>query len=209
MPVVFDLGNVALNWDPVAVCNALPFDERIRYIIHRELFNHSDWLAMDQGFKTERQVIARLSGSTGISEDQAETALQRARESLVEIPETIALMEELDRQSVDLYCLSNMSLENFEYVREKPFFRLFKGAVISSQERTMKPQPAIFERLLSRFQLRATESFFVDDHPANIAAAARLGIDGVVFDRVESTFQLIRERVAALEQFDAGTKKAG
>ena len=46
----------------------------------------------------------------------------------------------------------------------------------------MKPEPRIYELLLERYGLDPAETLFVDDRPANVAAAQRLGIGGFLFD---------------------------
>jgi putative hydrolase of the HAD superfamily len=45
----------------------------------------------------------------------------------------------------------------------------------------LKPEREIFEYLLQRFELSATDSVFVDDHPPNVQAAERLGMHTVCF----------------------------
>jgi HAD superfamily hydrolase (TIGR01509 family) len=45
----------------------------------------------------------------------------------------------------------------------------------------IKPDPAIFRLLLDRFGLDPGATFYIDDSPANVAAADRLGLDAVRF----------------------------
>jgi 2-haloacid dehalogenase len=45
----------------------------------------------------------------------------------------------------------------------------------------VKPDPAIYRLALDRFGVRADETVFVDDNPANIAAARALEIESVLF----------------------------
>ena len=62
-----------------------------------------------------------------------------------------------------------------------PGAEYFDGMLISAEEKLVKPDPAIYERLFSRFHLRPEECFFIDDLPANIEAARRCGMDGYCF----------------------------
>jgi putative hydrolase of the HAD superfamily len=50
---------------------------------------------------------------------------------------------------------------------------------------TAKPDPAIYQHTLENLGVGAQEAIFVDDIPANIAAARALGIDGIQFTSVE------------------------
>jgi FMN phosphatase YigB (HAD superfamily) len=58
---------------------------------------------------------------------------------------------------------------------------LLSGAVISSEVRSRKPSPAIYQCLLDRSGYRATDIFFVDDREKNVEAALAMGIPSVKF----------------------------
>ena len=45
----------------------------------------------------------------------------------------------------------------------------------------IKPDPAIYKLLLSRYGLKAEECVFLDDTPANVEAAKALGMQGIRF----------------------------
>ena len=49
----------------------------------------------------------------------------------------------------------------------------------------MKPEQEVFEHLLSRYQLVASETAFVDDHPPNVEGARELGLHGILFRGAE------------------------
>ena len=55
----------------------------------------------------------------------------------------------------------------------------FDGIVVSFQELMCKPNPQIFANLLSRYDLNADETLFLDDSADNCRAAASLGIHTV------------------------------
>ena len=53
--------------------------------------------------------------------------------------------------------------------------------VVSGEEKCIKPDPRLYQILLNRYHLRAPESIYIDDNPANVAAAAGLGFTAVHF----------------------------
>jgi epoxide hydrolase-like predicted phosphatase len=62
-----------------------------------------------------------------------------------------------------------------------PLAELFDAVVDSSEVGVRKPNPAIFERALAEIGgVTASRSIFLDDHPGNVAAAQRLGMQGVL-----------------------------
>ncbi len=55
----------------------------------------------------------------------------------------------------------------------------FDVVVISAEEGIMKPDPAIYRRVLERLGRDPAECVFVDDFPENVEAARRLGIAAI------------------------------
>ena len=66
----------------------------------------------------------------------------------------------------------------------------FPVRVYSCEVGRIKPEPEIFTLCLDRLGLRAQEVLFLDDHPDNVAAASRLGLQALVF---HSPAQFARE----------------
>jgi HAD superfamily hydrolase (TIGR01509 family) len=58
---------------------------------------------------------------------------------------------------------------------------LFRGIVISGEVQMMKPEPEVFAHLLEKYELRPEQSVFVDDLSANVDAAKRVGLHGILF----------------------------
>lgn len=64
---------------------------------------------------------------------------------------------------------------------------MFDAVVISGEVGMRKPDADIFDYTLSRLGLRAAECVFVDDHAANVSAAAQLGFVGIVHHQYAQT----------------------
>jgi putative hydrolase of the HAD superfamily len=75
--------------------------------------------------------------------------------------------------------MPTLSMEHLE--RAYDFWELISGAVISSRVGHCKPEPAIYERLLSAYELNPAETIFIDDVQANVSAAAVFGIRTIRF----------------------------
>ena len=52
---------------------------------------------------------------------------------------------------------------------------MLEDRVVSSQEKLVKPDPAIFAQLIERGGLQPEGTLFIDDSLANVQAAAALG----------------------------------
>jgi FMN phosphatase YigB (HAD superfamily) len=78
-----------------------------------------------------------------------------------------------------IYVLSNFDRESFEYLSERPSFKklfsLFDGVCISGVVGKIKPDPAIFHELFSRWDIDTTQTIiYLDDEPCNIEGAQNL-----------------------------------
>ncbi len=180
--VIFDLGGVVFRWNPDDIIRGFCADEAMRSVLKREVFKHPDWLEMDRGVLHELEAIERFHRRTGLSLADVSALMQMVKDSLLPIPETVELIEELSARDVPLYCLSNMSATTSEHLRARhSVFRVFRGIVISAEIQLIKPDPAIFEHVVKRFSLSPKETVFIDDHPPNIESAHRLGFRTLLF----------------------------
>jgi epoxide hydrolase-like predicted phosphatase len=75
-----------------------------------------------------------------------------------------------------------------------PVDELFEIVVDSCVAGVRKPDPAIFRLALDALEVEAPDAVFLDDHPANVAAAESLGMRGIVVGE---------DRVAAFDELDA------
>jgi 2-haloacid dehalogenase len=89
---------------------------------------------------------------------------------------THALARRLHAAGVPLYALTNFGAEFFAAFRPTaPIFALFDDIVVSGEECVAKPDPRIYAICEARFGRPPGELLFVDDNPANVAAAAARG----------------------------------
>jgi 2-haloacid dehalogenase len=78
--------------------------------------------------------------------------------------------------------LTNWSGETFPVARRRfDFLDWFEGIVVSGDERLIKPDPAIFQRLLQRYAIDPARALYIDDAPRNVEAAEKLGMHAFWF----------------------------
>lgn len=95
----------------------------------------------------------------------------------------LEVVQDLKKQGYKLYGLTNWSAYTFDaFVRNTyPVFGLLDGMVVSGEEKCIKPDEKIYRILLDRYKLVPAETLFIDDNPANVAGAQRLGINAIIF----------------------------
>ena len=138
---------------------------------------------LDRGTLGEDVLLQRIAERAGRPVPELKGLFEVVRDSLHPKQDTVALLGSLSARGVPLYCLSNMPSKIYATLSQRfDFWQHFDGIVISGDIRMVKPEPAIFRHLLERYGLRAGDTVFVDDLPANVEAAQRLGLHGVVFE---------------------------
>lgn len=188
MNVVFDLGGVVVAWKPDEIVAAVIDDPDTRALARREVIAHPDWLELDRGTLTVDEAIIRATARSGLPESLVRTLVDSVPAALVAYPETVALLHRVKAAGNRLYCLSNMPHDSMAHLeRTYDFWHLFSGAVISARIGHCKPEPAIYEHLLTTYALTPAETVFIDDIAANVEAAERQGIVGIQFASVEAT----------------------
>ncbi len=181
--VISDLGKVIVHFDNriffsrlAAACRRSPED------IVRLAFQGSGLLnAFDIGALDPAQFQAEVCGRLGVSLDPGEF-YTIYNDIFRLIPGTLDVLRAAKR-TCRLVLLSNTDPMRYGFILKKfPEVRMFDASVLSYVERLMKPNPRIFEIALSRAGAEAADCVFIDDLPANIEAAIKLGIKGIVFE---------------------------
>jgi len=94
----------------------------------------------------------------------------------------VGIAKILKDKGYNIYVLSNMENETYNYFKNIDFFKLCNGIIISAQEHIKKPDERIFKILLERYNLKAEECLFIDDDTnrsyETYETANRLGILG-------------------------------
>ena len=179
--VVFDLGGVLIRWDPRHLYRQLmPEDEIDAFLdeVGFQAWNHEQDAGAPWGpaveehaalFPHRRELLAAYPARFAESLDGP-------------VEGTVAILTELHAAGTRLVALTNWSAELFPHAEAAfDFLALFEGIVVSGREGVAKPDPAVFDLLLSRYHLDPARTVFVDDSPANVAAAAAAGLRALAF----------------------------
>ncbi len=97
------------------------------------------------------------------------------------IPGTLELVSRLHGR-IPMVLLSNTDPLHWAFIQERFDFPCFlTGAVLSFQERCLKPEPGIYLAAAQRAGCRPEECLFFDDRPDNVEGAQRVGIRAHLF----------------------------
>lgn len=181
--IIFDYGNVLVDWNPAYLFLPVFYgdEEKCRYftahICNREWFTR-----MDRGEDMDT-CVAELQA---LHPEYADAiALFRDRWFDMchgDIPGMLEIIQDLKQKGYGIYGLTNWPAATFAEARRR--FRTIgsiENYVVSSSVHLAKPEPAIYQLLLSKYNLNACECIFVDDRKDNVDAAISLGMSGIVY----------------------------
>lgn len=182
--IVFDLGGVVVGYDPKEFLIRCFYNKKTEEYIYNLVFGSDLWRRLDQGLVSREEadeIFLKQARKDGyLFEVQA--ALDDWKSMLQPKQDTIALIKTLRKNGYRTYYLSNLPIDLAEeFEKNSRFQRLFDGGVVSSREKLLKPDTAIYTLLLERYSLIAGETIFCDDNRENAAAAAQAGILGVQY----------------------------
>lgn len=180
--VVFDIGNVLIEWQPERFYDAEYGPER-----RKELFAtvdlHDMNEAVDAGADWREEVDktkAAFPEFAPMIEDWHSRWLEMARPT---IDHSVRLMRALKTAGVPVLALSNFGIGTFELARQHyDFLDEFDDPYISGYLGCTKPGARIYEIVEERSGHAPGGLLFVDDRAENIAAAAARGWQTHVFD---------------------------
>jgi len=181
--ILFDLGGVLIDWNPRYVYrNIFKTEEEIDWFFENICTN--DWNEEQDAGKLLNQATEELVAKHPDWENQIRAYYGRWEEMLGGvIQETVDILQEL-KQNKDLkfYALTNWSAETFPIALERfEFLKWFDGIVVSGIEKTRKPFPEFYHRLIDRFGINPSQSVFIDDNLRNVEGAETLGVKGIHF----------------------------
>ncbi|RYY41395.1 MAG: HAD family phosphatase [Chitinophagaceae bacterium] len=195
MIIIWDLGNVLVDWSPRYLCDKLFDDasERDWFLSHVCTMEWHN--AVDAGGSTEDSTSALVAAHPDWAE-QIRAYYGRWKEMFAgPIDGSVEILERLHAAGHRQFALSNWSATLFEETRaDFPFLKCFEGIVLSGAEQQTKPQPGIYQRLIERYALNPAQCIFIDDRATNVETATRLGMDGIVFESPETLNRELRQR---------------
>lgn len=190
--IIFDFGGVLIDWNPRYLYQSyFPNQPQAMENFLAEI-DFSKWNVQQDKGRPFAEGIAELSAQFPHHAPLIQAYFDRWDDSISgPINGTVEILRTLKQKGYPLYGLSNWSAETFPRVRKEfSFLELFDDIVISGVVKLNKPDPTIFELLLTKIGHPASQCLLIDDTGANIETANKLGIATIQFTSPE---QLITE----------------
>lgn len=179
--IIFDFGGVLIDWNPKYLYeNVFDTEEEMNYFLANVC--RYDWNVFQNAGRPVSEATMLLQEKHPEYSEQISYYYGRWEEMLGgTIDENVKLIKPLKKR-YKLFGLTNWSAETLPIAIDRySFFKDLDGIVVSGDEKIVKPDPKIYEVLLSRYNLDAESSLFIDDNADNIETANKMGFKTVHF----------------------------
>ncbi len=180
--VVFDFGQVLIDWDPRHLYRTLLDDDTAVEAFLAEVCT-MEWHAQHDAGRPFAETIPQLCTDHPEHAELIQAWSERYIDMILgPMPGMVEVVSELADADVALYGLTNMPAEVWDPLHERfPFFHRLHDTIVSGREGVVKPDPKIFEILVDRFGLDPPRTVFIDDIELNVAAARAAGLNAIRF----------------------------
>jgi 2-haloacid dehalogenase len=199
--VIFDIGNVLIEWQPERHYDRVIGAER-----RRAMFEAVDLHAMNDRVDRGENFPAMVRETAQAYPDWSAEIMRWHDDWLhmasPAIPHSVSLLHALRRRGVAVFALSNFGVETFEIAKpEYPFLADFDRSYISGHMGVIKPDQQIFAMVEADCGLPPESLLFTDDRADNIAAARSRGWQTHLFDGPEGwAKRLVSEALLSEEE---------
>lgn len=180
--VIFDIGNVLINWRPDTFFDRVIGEERRRAFFDAvPVFEMTDRIDRGEGFGSVIDAVAK-----DYPDWADELTIWHDRWIEIAAPamdHSVRLLRGLHRAGYPVFALSNFGIEPLEIAdREYPFLQEFDRRYISGEMKVIKPDAEIYRSVEADCGVLPEQLFFTDDRADNIATAAARGWQTHLFE---------------------------
>ena len=180
--IIFDIGNVLLDFDYMKQFRKLFDEETAQAIADISVRKPEIWIELDRGVLSyEEAVDLVIQGAPHLAKE-IRLAVQELYKDLEAYPYAVEWVKDLKKKGYRLYVLSNFGERPFAESRANmPFLQYMDGQLISYEIREVKPSAAIYQTLCDKFYIDPKKAVFIDDSAVNIAGAKDFGLHTIHF----------------------------
>ncbi|WP_299555597.1 HAD family phosphatase [uncultured Tateyamaria sp.] len=173
--VVFDIGNVLIEWQPERFYDGAIGEER-RKAMFAEVDLHGINEKVDLGHPFTETIYAAATEYPAWHDEIRMWHDRWIEMASPAIDRSVRLMKALQANGTPVFSLTNFGIKSYDYAATQyDFLHAFDRDFISGHMQVIKPDPTIYEMLENASGLRGDSLIFTDDRADNIAAAQARG----------------------------------
>lgn len=180
--IIFDIGNVLLDFDYMKHFRSLFDEETAQTIANISIRNLKVWLEMDRGVLSYDEAVNLVVQGAPHLEKEIRLAIRVLYDRVDSYPYATDWVKSLKEKGYRIYILSNFGEKPFASCKARmPFLAYADGLLISYEVHQVKPDAAIYQALCDKFTVDPQKSVFIDDSAINIDGAKAFGLNTILF----------------------------
>lgn len=181
--IIFDMGNVLLDYNPEIPLNKFCQSNEAKDIIRRELFGSNEWVQLDLGNITVEQAYNSISSRIPEKyHSELKECIYKWDICMVPLEGAKEFLQYVKTNEYKIFILSNAHKSFYEYFPRAIDLNIFDGVVVSADIHIVKPDIRIYEHMLKAYNLKPEECLFIDDRADNVNGAKTAGINAIQFN---------------------------
>ena len=180
--VIFDIGNVLIEWQPERYYDRV-YGAARRRALFEAVDLHEMNLRVDRGEPFRETIYAVAEAHPDWAPEIRDWHDRWIELASPVIDHSVRLLRGLRARGVPVFALTNFGVESYDYARTQfDFLHEFDREYVSGRMRVVKPEPRIYEMVEADCGLPPDALLFADDRSDNIAAATARGWQTHLFD---------------------------
>ena len=179
--IVFDIGNVLAEFSWREHLARFGFTGEKAERIGKAMMLNPTWNELDRGVCSREKLLQSFIKEAPDLEQEIRLVFSDLSTIVRKFPKSDSWVQSLKDRGYHVYYLSNYSSHvRKDTEKELTFMKLMDGGIMSYEVQLIKPDLAIYQTLMVRYDLQPEECVFLDDTVRNVEAAQALGIAGIV-----------------------------
>lgn len=150
--IIFDIGNVILNFNLLNVLSAFTDNKDEQKFILDNIINSPEWLGnalIDTGYIKKEDAIEIVKDRTNHANDKLVSDFWNTYNDYALVDENVIdLIKKLKNNNYKIYLLSNINPYTHDFVKTSGLFDLVDGCALSYLEHKIKPYESIYNTLI-------------------------------------------------------------
>lgn len=180
--IIFDIGNVLTGFCLPEFIQSKGYDKDMTTRIINATLRTPVWNELDRGVWTDEEIIEGFVKNDPEIEEDLRKTFANVDGMLLRYDYAIPWIQELKSKGYQVLYLSNFNHPAHTQCSDAiDFLPYMDGGILSYLDLVIKPEPAIYELLISRYNLIPEECVFMDDLQVNLDGASKFGIHTILF----------------------------
>lgn len=186
--IIFDVGNVLVQVRWNEVMKELGFEGKLLQKVSDATVYSATWSEYDRSSKCDEEILETFIANAPELENEIRLFMENEFKTIRRFDYALDWVRKFKEKGYHCYILSNYPRNTYEKTEhERAYEQFVDGAIYSYQVQMVKPEPEIYQTLLTRYGLVAEECIFMDDNIVNVQMARSLGIHAIQFTTKEQT----------------------